>query len=395
MSLLLIWIRHLLLLVPAVGTLLTGHVEAQGTYMLYILLALLILRASEWRSDLKSYMLLFELGWFGYIAYQEEGLLYLILFSSLIAVFDRLRDPRYISLYVLLGAILLNVCIQHREAELIWSINMVWFAVAAILYASSRTSGKQQYVESLYDKLASSHEELEQAKLRLQEYGSQIEQFAQAEERNRIAKDIHDDLGHRLIRQKMMMEAALQLLDQQPERARTMLTQIRDQMEDSMERMRSTLRRLSPADDKNARQYALDRLIAEAGQELGIEVSFSVQGYPQPLYPSTEYVLFRNAQEAITNVVRHGGAKKVDILLDYRPFELALTISNDGSVPTGTVTQGIGFRGMNERISMFGGRLEIRIDPHFAVTTLLPLKNKAVTPNQRPGVDNSVEEAVE
>ena len=220
MSLLLNWIRHLLLLVPAIGTLLTGHVESQGNFMLYILLALLLLRASEWRSDLKCSMLLLEIGWFGYIAYQVEGLLYLILFSSLIAIFDRLRNLRYILFYVTLGTILLNISMKHHEVELIWSMNMVWFAVAAILYTLSRASGKQQYAETLYDKLASSHEELEQARRRLQEYGSQIEHFAQAEERNRIAKDIHDDLGHRLIRQKMMMEAALQLLDQQPERAR-------------------------------------------------------------------------------------------------------------------------------------------------------------------------------
>ena len=162
-----------------------------------------------------------------------------------------------------------------------------------------------------------------------------------------------------------------------------------------MERMRSTLRRLSPADDRNTRQYALDRLIAEAGQEMGIEVAFSVQGYPQPLYPSTEFVLFRNAQEAITNAVRHGGAKRVEILLDYRPYELALTVSNDGTIPTGSVTQGIGFRGMKERIAMFGGRLELRMDPGFAVTTLLPLKNKAVNEEQKPSIHHFIEEAVE
>lgn len=373
MSQLLQWLRYLLLFVPAIVTLLTVQVESPSWFTLYVLLGLLILRVGELYPEAAKWMMAAELIGFSLLAYETQGLMFMLLYSSLIAVFVKFRSPQAMSFAVVLGAALLGICMQHRPLELIWTALILWFAIAAVLHTASRMADKRQYVESLYDELNRSHEELEQARRRLEEYGAQIGQYAQAEERSRIATDIHDDLGHRLIRQKMMMEAALQVYEQQPERAYTLFGQIRDQMEDSMERMRRTVRRLSPADSRDTRQYALDQLIADAGRELGITVTFTVEGQPQPMYPSIEYVLFRNAQEAITNAVRHGAARTVNVNLDYRRHEIALTVANDGNLPEEPITQGLGFRGMKERIVMLGGSLDISTAPAFAITTILPL----------------------
>lgn len=378
MSLLHNWLRHLLLLVPSIGTLLTSTIESQGWFICQVLIGLLLIKAGEMKRDIGAWLLLAELIWFSYLGYQQGGLIYLLLYSSLVAAFSYYNRPRAIGAFVIFGGILLNLVLASRDIQLVWSANVLWLAMSAVLYSTKRITAKQLYVESLYDELAYSHEQLEQARMRIQEYTVQIEQYAQSEERSRIAKDIHDDLGHRLIRQKMMMEAALQLLGVQPERAHAMLAQIRDQMEEGMERMRRTVRRLSPIEGMHERQYALDRLIANSGHELGLQVSFTIEGNPQLLYPSIEYVLFRNAQEAITNAVRHGGAKRVDIILDYRPYELALTVSNDGELPEGPVKQGLGMRGMEERIAMLGGKLAISLTPAFAITTILPIKKRGV-----------------
>ncbi|MCQ6558194.1 sensor histidine kinase [Paenibacillus mendelii] len=378
MSLLLIWIRHLLLIVPALGTLLTGHVEAQGWFTLQVLIGLLLIRISEIHIPVRRFILPIELIWLSYLAYTEEGLMFLALYSSLIAIFIYSRKRQLLVMFVLLVGLAQNTVILHRDAELIWMANLIWLTISALLLAYERIAVKQHYAESLYDALARSHEDLEQTRRRMIDYAAQVERFAQAEERNRIAKDIHDDLGHRLIRQKMMMEAALQLLDKQPDKAHAMLGQIRDQMEDSMERMRRTVRRLSPVSDDTSRKYALDRLIEESGRELGIEVTFTIAGQPYPLYPSIEYVLYRNSQEAITNAVRHGGARRVDIILEYRPSDLRLSVANDGLVPDGPIVQGIGFRGMNERIMLVGGQLDVATKPHFTVTTIVPLGVQAI-----------------
>lgn len=380
MSLLLNWLRHLLLLVPSIVTLLIGTVESQGWFVCQVLIGLLLIRAGELKRNAGGLLLIVELVWFSYLGFQEGGLIYLLLYSSLVAAFNLYSKPQAIAIFVAVGGIMLNLMLADRDIQLLMSANVLWLAMSAVLYSVKLVTAKQHYVESLYDELAYSHEQLEQARERIQNYAVQIEQYAQSEERSRIAKDIHDDLGHRLIRQKMMMEAALQLLETEPQRAHALLAQIRDQMEDGMDRMRRTVRRLSPVESVHERQYALDRLITSSGHELGLQVTFTVEGSPQLLYPSIEYVLYRNAQEAITNAVRHGGAKRVDITLDYRPYELALTVSNDGSLPEEPVKRGLGMRGMEERIAMLGGRLEIALTPAFAITTILPLKKRGVQP---------------
>jgi signal transduction histidine kinase len=204
------------------------------------------------------------------------------------------------------------------------------------------------------------------------DYAMQVEDYAQAEERGRIAKEIHDDLGHRLIRLKMMMEAVLQLLDREPDRARAMLEQIRGQLEESMDNMRRTVRKLKPPEVGGARTYALDRLIEEAGRDLRIGIQFQVTGRPAPLYPSVEYVLYRNVQEAITNAVRHGGATAVEVELDFRTDAVVMSVANDGALPQSDVRYGLGMRGMQERIELLGGRLLIGSKGRFSVTTILP-----------------------
>jgi signal transduction histidine kinase len=207
----------------------------------------------------------------------------------------------------------------------------------------------------------------------MQDYASQVEYNAQIEERNRIAKDIHDDLGHRLIRVKMMSEAALHLFDADASKARRTVEQIRDQLQDSMELMRRTVRKLAADGEKDARRYALDRLVEESAAALGITVSFRVTGNPRPLYPSMELILFKNAQEAITNAVRHGKATAVTVDLEFLAASVALTIANNGCLPSEPLEAGLGIKGMKERIALIWGRLEWQKSDRFSVTTTLPL----------------------
>jgi signal transduction histidine kinase len=138
-----------------------------------------------------------------------------------------------------------------------------------------------------------------------------------------------------------------------------------------MDRMRHTVRKLSASEDES-RVYSLDKLVREAGDMLGIKLSFTITGRPEPLYPSIEYVLYRNAQEAITNAVRHGGAVQVEVNLDFRPDGVALTVENDGSLPAAPVISGLGMRGMQERATLVGGTMTCQAAERFRVMTWIP-----------------------
>ncbi|MFF2093539.1 sensor histidine kinase [Paenibacillus sp. NPDC058174] len=370
-------IRSLLVAVPAVVTILSIGPGDYIGYTAYMLIALLIVRAGKLFPGITLPLLLAELFYFSWLASTYNGILFLLPFATLIGAFAA-KPPAWTAFaWTLGGGVLLAVPLQAEEPKVITAILLLWLMTAGILAIGNANAAKQHQTEHLYDALALSHEELEAARRRLIDYASQIEQYAQLEERNRIAKDIHDDLGHRLIRVKMMSEAAIQLFDADTPRARTMIEQIRDQLQDSMERMRRTVRRLAAPEDSDSRRYALDRLVADSGEALGIEVGFTVQGDMQPIYPSIELILFLNAQEAITNAVRHGGASVVDVTLHFLGKSVALTIANNGALPKEPLAAGLGIRGMKERIALIGGRLEWRTEKRFEITTIIPLTGDA------------------
>jgi len=366
-------IRTLLVALPSIISIV--HVEA-AYYALYTasaLLALLLTKAGSMFPKYRNLLLTLELVGFSWFSYSYGGVLFLLLFSTIIASF-RFRPTQMASTaWTIAGLAALLAGLHGRDPEIIFAVAVLWVTTAAILYASNEYEDKHHQIEDLYGALAASHVELDSARQRMQDYALQVEYQAQIEERNRIAKDIHDDLGHRLIRVKMMSEAALHLFDADTARARSTVEQMRDQLQDSMELMRRTVRRLAADGEKDVRQYALDRLVEESAASLGIPVSFLVTGHPRPLYPSMELILFKNAQEAITNAVRHGEATSVAVTLDFVSSYVALTVSNNGSLPDEPIEAGLGMKGMRERIALIGGQMAWQKSDQFSITTTLPL----------------------
>lgn len=230
----------------------------------------------------------------------------------------------------------------------------------------------------LYDELRKKHFELEEARSRLLQFTSQVEAAAQAEERVRIARRLHDDIGHRLIRVKMMTEAAIHTLPAAPGEGLQMMNQIRDQLAASMDDMRSALKRINYTPQLEG-AYALDRLLEEVGRDTGIATSYTVSGVPYPLYPSLQVVLYANAREAVTNALKHGQASSVWVKVTYAEHEVRMEAGNNGRLPEADPqdqlpgSSGMGLKGMSERCTMVGGTLELRLKPQFTVITRLPV----------------------
>ncbi|MDQ0112932.1 sensor histidine kinase [Paenibacillus harenae] len=376
MNVMLLRMRSLLVAIPAIVTIINIDARTYAPYTAFALLALLFGKADTIMPKLAGPILIAELLFFAWFSFSYGGILYLLPFSTLIAAFRRRPAMRECAAWTIAGCAALTMGLYGRDPELIVALLVLWGTASGLLYVTNDFENKRFKFEELYEALTVSNEQLDAARVRMKDYAAQIEQYAQSEERNRIAKDIHDDLGHRLIRVKMMSEAALRLFDVDTDRARNIVEQIRDQLQDSMERMRRTVRKLAAESDGEPRRYALDRLMAESVDGLGFEVRFEVQGIPRPIYPSMELILFKNAQEAITNAVRHGEATVVTVDLRFDSDSVSLTVANDGSLPIEPVEAGLGIRGMRERIALIGGKLEVTTEERFAITTTLPLLNK-------------------
>ncbi|MFB9279929.1 sensor histidine kinase [Cohnella cellulosilytica] len=372
MRLPLVWLQHLLIAAPAIATLYEADIPATGPYVICVLLALLYARLLPLAPG-RYTILLISLGMiaFSWFFHEYGGLLYFLQYSLLVSAVLGLQRPAELGLAIVLSGAVLNTGAAALPADTVWTMNLVWLTVALFVAAVFIRKRQADRLEKAMETLAGSQEQLEQERARALEYARKVEDYAQVQERGRIAAELHDDLGHRLIRVKMMTEAALQLMERHPVQATGLIEQVRGQLEESMNNMRYTVRRLQPRDSAGARRYALHRLIEDAARDLRIEVDFAVTGHPFPLYPSLEFVLYRNAQEAITNAVRHGGATSVAVELRFAEDRIAMDVSNNGAPPE-KISPGMGLKGMQDRLAVVGGRLRIETEPRFVVSTIVP-----------------------
>lgn len=182
---------------------------------------------------------------------------------------------------------------------------------------------------------------------------------AQEAERLRVARELHDEIGQTLTAVTIQAERAA---DGDPELASAALLQVADAVRDSLDEVRRIARELRPeALDDLGLVNALIALCARVRSEEGPRVSRELQGELPPLSPDVELVVYRIAQEALTNALRHSGARSVNLSLKKIGAEtVTLCVADDGAgmpaeLPGGTA----GIAGMRERALLVDGRLSI------------------------------------
>jgi signal transduction histidine kinase len=184
--------------------------------------------------------------------------------------------------------------------------------------------------------------------------------MATIQERNRLAREIHDNVGHYLTVVNVQIEAARAVMAQDPDRARTALDKAQKLTKDGLTAVRQSVAafRESPTDSRSLID-AIQSLVQET-RSSGLVAEFEVVGEHRSLDSQTKLTLFRVAQEGLTNVRKHAHASRVDVVLDYSlPQTIRLSIRDNGVGKSAAVVDGFGLIGMRERVHMLGGRLTI------------------------------------
>jgi signal transduction histidine kinase len=217
------------------------------------------------------------------------------------------------------------------------------------------------------------------ANRRLAELAVQAEELAAARERNRLAREIHDSVGHSLTVANVQIEAAGVHLERERdrERAGAALGKAAGAVKQGLAELRRSVGALrgGPLGDRSL-AGALDGLRAEAEAE-GLEASVRVLGDPRPIPPETALALFRAAQEGLTNVRKHARAGRVAIGLDYRTAgRVTLTVTDDGVGPRPESDGGFGLFGLSERVELLGGTLNAGPAPAegFELEVAIPIE---------------------
>jgi signal transduction histidine kinase len=193
---------------------------------------------------------------------------------------------------------------------------------------------------------------------------------AQEEERRRIARELHDEAGQALTSLMLGLRHLEEHSDEEP--ARRKAAELRSLAGDTLDRMHDLALELRPtALDDLGLVAALESYVKDYAAKHGLNVDFhagSLKGGRLP--PQEETTLYRIAQEAMTNVVKHADASNVSILLEQRDSTAVLIVEDDGKgFDLEAVTRGggraqrLGLLGMEERASLIGGRLTIESHP--------------------------------
>lgn len=204
--------------------------------------------------------------------------------------------------------------------------------------------------------------ELTAAHEQLRDQAAQAERLATAQERNRVARDIHDGLGHSLTVVQMQVKAARAVLPTDREKADEVLSKAQQQAEDALAEVRRSVGALREPRVVPPLPEAL-RALAEETSAAGVPTRLAVSGAERPLPDDTREALFRAAQEGLTNVRKHAGATSVDLVLDYADTAVRLDVRDDGRGAAGGAEAGFGLVGLRERAAQLGGRLDVASTP--------------------------------
>ncbi|MCS6799238.1 MAG: sensor histidine kinase [Myxococcota bacterium] len=222
--------------------------------------------------------------------------------------------------------------------------------------------------ESLEGELRLRLDELQDAHARLRA-SSWRALLAAERQRQTIARELHDGLGQELTALRIAAELCEQHRDD-PSRVARLVEGMRDGASRALDELRRAVRALRPVQlDEAGLHVALRRLAEDAAERGGIRVEAHIDPLQQPLPAAVELAVYRVAQEALGNVLRHAAARRVWVALRRDPAGLVLEVRDDGrGFDEAAENAGLGLQGMRERAALLGGELSIHSTPSVGTT---------------------------
>lgn len=198
-------------------------------------------------------------------------------------------------------------------------------------------------------------------------------ELASLEERNRLARDLHDSVKQQIFATVMQIGAARAVLPTNQTAAITHIQEAERLAQQAQQELTVLIRELRPAAlEGRGLVAALRELLVGWSHQTQIDHDFRVQG-ERPLPLATELALYRVVQEALSNISRHSGASRVTLYLDWRHQQVELTIADNGhgfATPTGE-TAGVGLHSMSERVQALGGTLTVASSKNGVQLTII------------------------
>lgn len=253
------------------------------------------------------------------------------------------------------------------------SINVIVFIIYCI-YVIQEQRGTIDEVNILYEKLSEANGELQKANIELQKYAIMKEKMGETKERNRLAREIHDTLGHTLTGISAGIDACIATVEKSPKSTKKQLEVISDVTRQGILDVRQSVNKLRPdALSRLDLECAIKKMVTNINEGTTTKVFFDCAVTNLKFSEDEENAIYRVIQESITNAIRHGKAKKIWVSIQKDNGELVFVIKDNGIGCT-NIKSGFGIKHIIERIGILNGTVVFYSLDGFAVNARIPIR---------------------
>ena len=255
------------------------------------------------------------------------------------------------------------------------SLNQIGFILFFSMLIQGKIRENKEYIQ-LNNTLEEKVDELKVANEKLEIFTLESVAMAKMKERNRLAREIHDILGHSLTNIATGVDASIDLMDIDIGFARKQMLKIREVARKGLVDVRRSVRELKiDAIEQYALIPAIEKLIEELNAFSETKIVLSIQGQVLKMQDDEEQTIYRVIQESLTNAIRHGHASHVDVSLQFQYYGLQLVVRDNG-IGCDVIDKGFGLTHIEERVAMLGGRVifQSEINDGFRTEVNMPIR---------------------
>lgn len=273
-------------------------------------------------------------------------------------LFPLVNADAYFEVYTSTTRGLLQVGINFLDI-----INLLFFILFLMIYIANEVQENERMTQELIMVHQVNHE--------LENYAAVSEKIAEDKERKRLAREIHDTLGHALTGIAAGVDACIAMIDINPEATKKQLMVISKVVRQGIVDVRNSLNKLRPgALEQHGFKGAIENMIEEFTSISDLTISLDYRLDKVDFENTKEDILFRVIQESVTNAVRHGDATHIDISLYIEDNSLYLKIQDNGQ-GCEEIHYGFGLKQMKERLGMINGK--VAYDGHHGFLTIVTI----------------------
>ncbi|MCH1625603.1 sensor histidine kinase [Ferdinandcohnia quinoae] len=296
-----------------------------------------------------------------------------------IATSNRIAISGFIIAFIVVWIAIVSVGYAENGDIHYWS-NIVSFAFVIFCSIVGSLLRKlmlsKETIDNQYNQLTASHDALKEAHDQLHDYAKKVEELTVIRERNRIAREIHDTVGHKMTALLIQMQLAQEMMLIDTGKSSSALEKCDQLARDALQEVRLSVRTIHDEDcDKMTFEHTLKKMLKEFSTMTKLETSLHIKGDFAKIPTSIQPTITRIVQESLTNAKRHGSATSCHVLMVSTPESIVVEVRDNGE-GTENIIPGFGLVNMRERVLEHGGTLQYKSEKDAGFSIIAEFPNK-------------------